>query len=509
MRCKTCDYSLWALKTRQCPECGRPFVLSEFDFIPGSVRFGCPFCDQSYYGTASNGHLVPAEFNCVKCGQPVRMDDMVLFPAEGVQERQTQPEGQPWLERAERGRAGAWFRTIGLALVAPQRLIRLTPVESPVGTAWWFALVSQLLFSSVGVLPLVLFPIILISSMRGGGGGPGAAGVGYVFGGFFLAAWLGVMALIAIWGLVTHGILRMTGGTEYTIGRTYQALCYSSGANVLMAVPCFGFHLTFSGLSSIWWMVSAVLMVKEGQRVHGGRATLAVLTLPVLIALSVAGLMTLAIVSAVSKSGMPVKNLTSMSTFSQSAAAVQIQSALTAYMSQHQGLPPGHAIDLLNGNYLADADVLLISDAENRKARVPVADKTLADFPDLSVEERRRVAKAAGDLARNAPAPRLGDIVFTCQGIGPAITDGNLWLFIIWPDAGSGGDMSEQTVTVGRRNGTWQFTVASMPGHLAEQNRLRAQYGLPPLPHPKDVAHPRVVPAPPEMPTPEAESEPQ
>ena len=31
MRCKTCDYPLWNLTTRVCPECGTPFLPSQFD----------------------------------------------------------------------------------------------------------------------------------------------------------------------------------------------------------------------------------------------------------------------------------------------------------------------------------------------------------------------------------------------------------------------------------------------------------------------------------------------
>lgn len=502
MRCKTCDYSLWALKTRQCPECGRPFLPSEFEFVPGSVRFACPFCNQSYYGTGANGHLIPREFDCVQCGKTVRMDDMVLFPAEGVEERQTSPEGQPWLERAERGRVGAWFRTIGMALVAPQRLMRLTPAESSVGAAWWFALVSQVLYGMVGLLPIVIFPLMMFASMRGGGGGgPGAVGMGGIFGGMYLGTCLGLMVAIGVWGLIAHAILLVTGGTQHSIGRTYQALCYGSGANVLMAVPCFGFHLGFSGISSIWWIVSAILMLKEGQRVHGGRATLAVLTFPVLIFVGMVTLMTIAIVTG-SRAAASAQSTVAVSGFSQSVGAQQVSDALMAYSRQHNGALPVHAIELLRGNYLSDPDVLLLTDSEKRKSRVPVGDTTLDAFRDLPAEAQERAAKAAAAaLPRNVAAHRLGDVVFTYHGITAGSADANLWLGVYYPDAGSGGDMSEQTVTAVLCNGAWQqFPASILPRRLAEQNRLRAKYRLPALPHPKDVTH-----GPVRTPAPEAE----
>ena len=63
MRCQNCNYTLWNLTTRECPECGTPFLPSAQDFQPNSVRFCCPGCDQDYYGTSPRGHLVPSAFS--------------------------------------------------------------------------------------------------------------------------------------------------------------------------------------------------------------------------------------------------------------------------------------------------------------------------------------------------------------------------------------------------------------------------------------------------------------
>ena len=80
MQCKSCEYPLWNLKARQCPECGTPFTPSEFEFVINSVRYCCPHCNQAYYGTSEKGHLVPSEFDCVTCGRHLTMDEMVLLP---------------------------------------------------------------------------------------------------------------------------------------------------------------------------------------------------------------------------------------------------------------------------------------------------------------------------------------------------------------------------------------------------------------------------------------------
>ncbi len=103
MQCRNCEYRLWGVKGRECPECGTPFAPSQYEFVPNSIRFCCPHCNQEYYGTGPQGHLEPAEFVCVQCGQAVGMDDMVLFPATGLDEEQTRVEPLPWLNRGKIG----------------------------------------------------------------------------------------------------------------------------------------------------------------------------------------------------------------------------------------------------------------------------------------------------------------------------------------------------------------------------------------------------------------------
>ena len=60
MHCRNCEYALWNLTTRECPECGTAFRPSEYEFVPQSVRFCCPHCDHPYYGTGEKGHIEPA-----------------------------------------------------------------------------------------------------------------------------------------------------------------------------------------------------------------------------------------------------------------------------------------------------------------------------------------------------------------------------------------------------------------------------------------------------------------
>ena len=99
MRCKGCDYPLWDIAARACPECGLPFRPSDYEFAINSVRFCCPHCHQSYYGTGQKGLLVPSRFHCVSCARLVDLDEMVVLPREGVPESVSIPDRMPWLER--------------------------------------------------------------------------------------------------------------------------------------------------------------------------------------------------------------------------------------------------------------------------------------------------------------------------------------------------------------------------------------------------------------------------
>ena len=68
MRCKTCDYRLWNLSSRHCPECGAQFSPSEHDFVPNSVSFHCPHCEKYLKTTADKAG---AQAQCPGCGEAI------------------------------------------------------------------------------------------------------------------------------------------------------------------------------------------------------------------------------------------------------------------------------------------------------------------------------------------------------------------------------------------------------------------------------------------------------
>lgn len=497
MHCKNCDYPLWNLPTRACPECGMQFRPSDYQFVVNSVQFCCPHCGQSYYGTGADGHLSPREFDCVSCGEHVTMDEMVLRPAAGVDERLTRASRMPWLERREVGPVKAWFKTVWWSMIRPGTLMKVTPATASVSGAWWYATLTLglIVFFSVSG-PFIAWSLALVVA-----GDPAAAGLAIAGAASWPIAMVIMLVLLAIWGLVTDLVLRLSGGCESGMGRTFHALCYSSGAMAITAVPCVWLCGIISWAGMIWWLVSAILMVAQGQKVHGGRATLAVLIFPIGLvllgaaayflgfALMFSSLMLTPFPGPGGGWGDPVS---------------MTQDAwweLDAYATDHNGQLPGHAAQMIPHNMLS-ADSFIRQDTNTYAPGVVFFDGSTLDQLQWMAPNRQKLKAdaVAAALPANAVAHRLGDFVFTYHGVDYVNGDGALWLVVSCPDPDVNVVNPGTLIVVGCLDGTVQTYSGSMPATaLAAQNQLRNAEGLPPLPDPLAVTHaaPAVAPAPP------------
>lgn len=489
MNCKTCDYRLWNLTARTCPECGSPFKPSDFEFTLNSVQYCCPHCDQQYYGTDEIGHLIPREFDCVACGQHLQMDMMVLRPAGNVKEEQTERDRNPWLVRRKIGFIKAWFAMVGRGMVTPGPVMRVTPVESSTNDAWWFLILTSLLFTAVAVFPLVAFFVVMAIITSAGGGGGGRmmmAGIGtplLIYGG---GVFFGTVIFVAIWGVVTHAILWMTGPIAGGLARTYQTLCYGAGANVFSALPCFGCY--FGWVGYIWWAVCSTLMVQEGQQVSGGRAVLATLTMPALAAvLAVGGFLGLIYYdTAFQQAFAGPGGISAYGTGT-------INNALISQALGPRG-NPGHASDLVRRGAIMGYE-LVNAPTSTSTTDVPIGSVSLATYEAAGDSAQQRYTDAAIDaLPSGVIAHRLGDFVFTYHGIDindAIINHPGLWLVILSPDPDINGQTPADPVEVGQADGTtFTFPAADLSSQLATQNQMRqAAYGLSPLPDPAAVTH--------------------
>ncbi len=275
MNCKTCNYPLWNMKQRRCPECGAEFRISDFKFVPNSVQFRCPHCEQSYYGTdAANGHIIPRQFTCVRCGQAIGIEEMVLVPTEGVPEKKTVGDKHPWLDR-EGSFFMAWARTVFRSCFQPLRLVDATRPQASVMQSWHF-LVSTLVLTALGGGGLL---VLLIFVMNWGARPPSFDAV-YRMGLNVAVGFGAALAATGLWILVTHETLRLTGPTK-GLRRTTHAMCFACGPLILGAAPCLGFYTFWAGV--LWWMVNTAVFLVKMHHVHSFRAVLAAISFPGLL----------------------------------------------------------------------------------------------------------------------------------------------------------------------------------------------------------------------------------
>lgn len=506
MRCKNCDYALWNLPPeakRACPECGTPFKPSDFTFTTNSVQFRCPHCGQSYYGTDEKGHLAPSEFDCVKCGVHITMDDCLLTPATGVPESQTRPEIHPWLERARIGRWRAYWQTIGRSFVAPGALMRATPIESPVSPAWKFLLINLFAPYLIGSLPftLLFLGLLLAGPAGGGGGGGGWAPMITSLAALTIGAVVVMGVVVVLWALSAHALLHLTG-PKGELKRTVEAICYSSGPNILYGIPLLGCYIGGS-VGGIWWLVSACIAIKEAHRVSAWRAALAGLAFPAVTLLLVIGLYGFGIFAAINAAN---RAAAAAQTASTQAAATATMTSLGLALQVHalgaKGMGPEHVVELIVAGKVRDTS-LIAGSSSTTAASIPIADTTLDQvvFFDQN-QERILIDLARKSLPPNTVAYRLGDVVFTYPGID--FNDGKsqqLWTAVMTldPGANSGSAATSEmpVITVLVNGSTTTFTPNQWDSQLASQNLLRAGAGLPPLPRLDAVLHesPAVAPA--------------
>mgnify|MGYP000072156856 CR=1 FL=1 len=485
MRCKTCQYPLWGISARQCPECGGAFKPSDFEFVVNSVQFRCPQCEQDYYGDGPRGHLDPAAFECVRCGRPLAMDDMVLSPTAGVKEERTETKKMPWLERRRIGGLKGWLKTIWMAMISPGELIAATPRESSMWTALWFLVLTQVIFWVVAALPMwgvVMGSVATFATGRSGAVmGPMAAGLAMMFGiGIGMTLLLGL-----VFALLAHVLLRITGKTPGGIRRTLQVMAYSSGAHAVLAIPCMGAFIAW-----LWWAASAAAMLKQAHAVRWWRAIVAV-ALPIaaagaLTTAAYVGVIVFAFRSASAASVQISKAATKASEVQQ---VKKVTTALTMHAAAAQSWPR-HVGELIVSAELGAEDFVggptgwTKTDVDD----VWIGNTPLGVFKLLSAAESETLVEHGAEQDSQA-AYRLGDFVICVRADQSVALDPGLWIVMSWPDPLANESSDLKQCVVGRRDGTVVVVeVTDLDDSIAAQNRLRKEHGLPELKHPRDVA---------------------
>ncbi|UCG17453.1 MAG: YIP1 family protein [Phycisphaerales bacterium] len=274
MRCQNCYYLLFNLTRTDCPECGRPFAVTDYQFEPGAVEFLCPHCGQAYQGNDERGLPYPRTFICVSCDRAVDARQMTVRPvAPDAQGR----VGSPWDERRHVGLWRAWWATFRMTLVAAPTFFRQHVGQSNV-EAYWFAAMSACIGAVLSTaMSLGMVAILVIAQS---GGAPG------------VLEWALMACVTLIWPLISppiagiimggcvHLVLVLSTPQRRSFGHTYRVILYGMGPQALAAIPLCGGHV-----AGIWSTVAIILGIREVHQTPGWLAAVAVLWLPAIVLL--------------------------------------------------------------------------------------------------------------------------------------------------------------------------------------------------------------------------------
>lgn len=273
MRCAGCDHILWNHPApadgapRACPECGRPYTVAEFEFVPGRVEFRCPSCDMAYFGTSATGHLEPPAFDCLGCGAPIQEERCTLRPhgADGVVAPMLR-EPLPWLEPG--GLAGRWWRTTRISITRGAQLPSMLRPEPALGPALAYLAINAWLVAAVGAAYSLGWVAFVSGVMTVGQGGPfriipGTLGQIVVQGVVLATAPLFMLAVAAL----TACFAALPGGRFAADFRRFlEILAYATGNLVFGVVPICGGAVGF-----VLWIVQGAQGIAEAS--PRGRAT--------------------------------------------------------------------------------------------------------------------------------------------------------------------------------------------------------------------------------------------
>ncbi len=480
--CTHCAYPLWRIRERVCPECGTGFRPTSYTFGVNAVRYVCPHCAQDYYGTDARGHLEPPEFDCVKCGQHLSMDEMVLVPRTAAPRAALRNVQNPWLEDNDTGWFKKYWKTWGLAFSKPKELMLATPDDSSAGRALLFALITVVAYVSVGAGAFALLMMV--------GRGGALSGLWVLVG-----ALLGVLVALFVWSACTHGLLKLIAKPK-GLDRTVTALAFSTPSLVLMAVPMCGMYL-LAPAALLWQAVVASIMIGAIHGVRGGRAATATLIPPGVAVLSGIGLLAFTIWSA--QAAMTTAMVTGPTS-----AGVPFAASLASSLKNHafnaNNTWPDHGARLIAQPGMSTMQFThpartfgagYMTGGGTGYTPSAGSGLTLLNLQTMTATQQTRAIDAlAASLPANVVAHRVGDVVFTYHGVPRDGQNPKLWVLIITPDPAS--SLPAGTVLshiVGYANGTsTEIADADFAAELQKQNARRARLGLAPIPDPSTIA---------------------
>lgn len=265
MQCKKCGYQLWNIHSRNCPECGTAFLLSDYDFSSVSVILSCPHCNHTYNHKDRQSHLDNTPVNCEGCGKAIGMDDMVVRPDESQGQHVEDLVDHPWRTRKGfKDILPAWIRTVFHTFFKPSKLAgrggtRVGKYEGAkyiILTLFLITFLSLLLYSHQIKYHRLVDPEMWLFEWMD-----------------MLAFVLGIPLLLSVcgylvamvWGLVAHCLIRMMSHPKGDVSDTVDCFFYTSGvwivllfAPLIIVIPIYW----IVGIWLLWYLISSRLLCK-------------------------------------------------------------------------------------------------------------------------------------------------------------------------------------------------------------------------------------------------------
>lgn len=472
MRCRNCDYPLWTIEARTCPECGTSFLPSEYRFRAGAVRFCCPGCRSAYYGTSSEGQPVPDSFACAGCGRALTVDELILEPEPGVRDDEVGLPPNPWMERHKSGFVRAWFRSVVRILGAPSEFIRSIPARAPISDAVIFAATTSLagvLF--VLVIGALVLPVLVMFV-------PMPANTWFAV--LVQVALLGASVIWVIIGTLTAGvcahlILKLLRGAHGGTAASMQAILYAhGGTNAINLIPC-----PCSGMIvPIWCCVTMAIMLRVVHRTSTAKSVTAAIAAAIVAISVTSGLAFIPTAVGWTNTQMRV----SSQGLQWKTGGADTSAPLAPILRRTEG-NPRTVLDLLASEVI-DAELFLTMVAPREEDRYRLGLMDADDIRFATPAELRREADLAAARLPAGDAPyRLGRAVFYNRG---ATSDANDWLVVIEPRRANDGSFRDRYRLI-RDTGDTNIDRRAFPAVFEAECKRLTSAGRPPLTAPETV----------------------
>jgi len=200
---------------------------------------------------------------------------------------ETDPVGVPWETRLSEDPLGATWDSWRESMFNPDAFFRALPPRG----SFLPAIGYLVLLSVIGAFFSLMWSLVFsgVAVRAGAAAEAGLSPVAEAFLTFFITPFAAVLGVFLIGGLY-HLLLMLMDGAGGGYRGTVRVLCYSAGPAVFGIVPILG-----SVVGTVWWVVLAIVGLRNVHRIETWKAAVAVLVPVVLLVL----LTVLAVIAAV------------------------------------------------------------------------------------------------------------------------------------------------------------------------------------------------------------------